>query len=849
MAEISDTYEYAFTCTLPNGIHARPANVLEQLVSGFSCRVSITNLSNHRSANVRSILSLVGADIKSGDPCLLKVDGEDRESAYRQIVQFLENEFALCDSAFPEPPPAESGWLPPVLRSAGVKVLFGTPVSPGLGRGTLVYARGLALHEGYADERPDDVDNEICRLDRAAAEFERLLAHKLGDSGLSSLEVDVLKSHLSIVHDIELMDYIRSAIRNEGVCAGRAIQQAFAHFSALLNAAQSLLIRERVLDVQDVCVQLIEGLYGRAAASIVLSGPSIVVAESLTPSQLIAMDKALLSGLVLLSGGSTSHTVILARSFGIPVLAGPIMPIEANRLPEMTCEAIVDAGYGVLICEINEAVERFYASACHQRELKQLQASAYGDRPAVTRDGVSLEVMANVATAEEVEIAVRHGADGVGLFRTEMLFMGRDAAPDEEEQFAVYKKAAEDAQGRPVVVRTFDIGGDKPVGYLNLTAEENPFLGYRGVRLYREFESLLRTQLRALLRASAYGRLKIMIPMVSCVEQVVYVRKLLEQVKAELSQMSVAFDAAIPLGIMIEIPLAAFIIPQLAEAADFFSIGTNDLAQYFLAVDRTNERVLPLYQSRHPGFLSLIRKIVDDAHRHGLPVGMCGEMAGQPDNLSLLLGAGLDSVSVSVPFVPGIKAACSNCDTAQCRTLLEQATACGSAEQVDAVLSERLSQMAGRSVVDAVLVDIDADCITKEEAIKYACDMLFLDRRTDLPVALEQDFWRREDIYATGLGHGFAIPHCKTKHITSNSICVFRLRQPVEWGSIDNQPVGVVIVMAIRDTDTAGDTHMQIFSRLARNIMHEAFRDYLRTASSKADIVSFLCEKLGLDNR
>jgi fructose-specific PTS system IIA-like component len=847
MAELPETFEYTFTCTLPNGIHARPANSLEQIVSGFSSRVSILNLSNRRAANARSILSLVGADIKSGDQCLLKVDGEDRGPAYKEIVRFLEHEFASCDEALPEPPTASgAGWLPPVLRAAGVNVLFGTPVAAGFGRGKIVHAEGLKLPEEIADASPCDAAGELFKLDKAVAEQQRLLLQRLETAGLSAAETGVLNAHLAIVHDVELLDYIRTAIREERLCAGRAVIQAFEHYSAILKTAQSRLIRERILDVQDVCSQLLRNLYGAAAQSaITLTEPSIVVADNLTPSQFIAMDKSLLSGLILLCGGSTSHTVILARSFGIPVLSGSA---DSDCLLRDHCEAIVDAEYGVLIPEINERVERFYASERRKRASKQKRTAAYRDKPAVTRDGVRLEVMANVATAEEVEAAVRNGADGIGLFRTEMLFMGRNRAPDEEEQYAVYKKAAELADGRPVVIRTFDIGGDKAVSYLNLMSEENPFLGYRGVRLYREFEGLLRAQLGAILRASAYGPLKIMIPMVSCVEQVIYVRGVLEQVKAELVLAGKAFDRTIPLGIMVEIPLAAFIIPQLAEAVDFLSIGTNDLAQYFLAVDRTNDRVVPLYQCRHPGFLSLIRKIADDAHRHDLRVGMCGEMAGQIDTLPLLLGIGLDSVSVSTPFVLGIKAGCSDYDTALCRKMLDQAVACDSAEQVDAMQADRLYQAVGRSVVDVNLVDIDADCLNKEEAIKYAADILFLDRRTDNPVGLEKDFWNREEIYSTGLGHGFAIPHCKTKHIASDSICVFRLRQPVAWGAIDNSPVAVVIAMAIRDTDKTGDTHMKIFSRLARNIMHEAFREKIRTASSKAEMVSFLCDKLGLND-
>ena len=847
MTELLDSCRYTFTCMLANGIHARPATTLERMVSGFSSQVSIVNLTNNRQANAKSVLSLVGADIKSGDRCILKVSGEDQESTYREIVHFLEHECALCDDPLSSPTTAsQTAWLPPMLRAGDVRVLFGKPAAPGLGRGKIVHAEGLRLPDGIADDRPVDVDRELLTLDSALAELERRIARRLEGAGLSATEIGVLEAHRSIVDDVELRDYIRTAVKEKAVCAGRAVLDAFEFFSGPLKTAQSELIRDRILDLQDVCSQLMRLLYGSAASlAVVLDGPSIVVADHLTPSQLMEMDKSLLSGVVLLCGGATSHTVILARSFGIPVLTEPD---GAACGVKDSNDAVLDAEYGVLILDINACVERFYASQRHKEQATHNQAAAFARRAAMTRDGVQLAVMANVATAQEVAAAIGSGADGIGLFRTEMLFMGRAEAPDEAEQFAVYKKAAESADGRPVVIRTFDIGGDKPVEYLNLPSEDNPFLGFRGVRLYREYEDMFRTQLRAILRASAYGRLKIMIPMVSCPEQIDYVRGVLEQVKAQLQQAATAFDRTIPLGMMVEVPLASFMIPQLAESVDFLSIGTNDLAQYFMAVDRTNRRVADLYQCRHPGHLALIQKIAAEAHRYHLPVGLCGEMAGHIENLGLLLGAGLDSISVSIPFVSRLKAACGDYDSAVCRKMLDEAVVCRSVEQVDALQRRRLPRAAAKSVIDIALVDIDADCRSKEEAIKYACDTLFLDRRTDNPVALEQDFWQREAIYSTGLGHGFAIPHCKTKHITSDSICIFRLRRPVEWNAIDDAAVSVVIVMAIRDADDAGQAHLKLFSRLSRSIMHDAFREQIRNATVASEIVSLLCERLGLND-
>ena len=847
MTTLSEPFEYKFVCPLPHGVHARPATCLERVVSGFQSRVSIVNLSNRKVANARSVLSLVGADIKAGDECLLKVDGQDCRVAYNEIVRFLQDEFPVCDKNLPEMSvcPGQSH-LPPVLRVAGVKSLFGTTAVPGLGRGRIVAVEALALPDGIAETVPIDPGNELRIIDGAVAELSETMRSSLEAGTLSETETDVLNAHLAIVNDVELLGQIRTTIGSRRVCAGKAIVLAFDYFSAMLRAAQSELIHERVLDLQDVCTRLLKNIYGSAICDrISLTEPSVVVADNLTPSQFIAMDKRLLSALVLRHGGSTSHTIILARSFGIPVLTGLK---DDDLLLEEGQEVIVAANYGVLVPDINEAVERFYAFERRKLNLKRQWISTFRNRPAVTRDGQRLEVMANVATAEEVETAMHNGAEGVGLFRTEMLFMGRESSPDEEEQFAVYKKAALSAVDKPVIIRTFDIGGDKAVGYLALASEENPFLGYRGARLYRDFEDLLKTQLRAILRASAFGALKIMIPMVSSVEQVLHVRGVLEAAKTELTAEAADFDAAIPLGIMVEIPSVAFIIPQMAGVVDFLSIGTNDLTQYFLAVDRANENVASLYQSRHPGLLALIKKIVDDAHRHQLWVGMCGEMAGQIANLPLLLGIGLDEVSVSIPFVLDVKAGCAEYDASLCREMVEHAVMSKTIEQVDAVLSARACLATARTVIDVNLIDIEADCINKEEVIKYAADALYLDRRTENPVLLEADFWRREEVYSTGLGHGYAIPHCKTKHITTDSISVFKLKRPIKWGSIDNHPVDIIIAMAIRDGDKAGDEHLKIFSKLARNIMHETFRETMRTAKSRPDIMKFLCAKLELTN-
>ena len=717
----------------------------------------------------------------------------------------------------------------------------------GFGRGRIVFVEALKLPESLPDDEPICPDSELRKVDKAVALLRSDITLKLGSGRISQTESDVLKAHLSIASDVELLEKIRKTITEKKLGAGQSILLSFDYFSSILKKAQSELIRERILDLQDVCSQMLKKIYGTlVSAPIKLAGPSICVADNLTPSMFMAMDKQLVAGMVLLQGGNTSHTVILARSFGIPTLTGLK---DAEFLLENDGEMIIDANYGILIPEINDNVERFYQSEQRKRDFEQARIASFKDKSAVTRDGVSLEVMANVATADEVEVAMAQGAEGIGLFRTEMLYMGRDSAPTEDEQFNEFKRAAEYAGGKPVIIRTFDIGGDKPVDYLDMATEENPFAGYRGVRLYREYEAMLRDQLRAILRASAFGNLKIMVPMVSCLEEVRYFRGVLEAAQDQLSAEGVEFDPAIQLGIMVEVPSVAFIIAQLAEVVDFLSIGTNDLTQYLLAVDRGNDRVSSLYQSRHPSLLGLIKKIAADAKKHQLWVGVCGEMAGQDDALPFLLGAGINEVSVSIPFVAKIKAACSEYKIDDCRRMLERAVVADTVKDVDAILKSERSRVIDEPVIDVNLVDLQADCLNKEEVIKAVCDVLSLARRTDNAIALEKDFWQREWVYSTGLGYGFAIPHCKTRQIQSDSICVFRLLRPVDWGSVDDQPVQVVIAMTIRETEKAGNVHMKIFSKLARQMMHDDFREQLQTIQDRDRIVAYLYEKLELNQK
>ncbi len=399
-------------------------------------------------------------------------------------------------------------------------------------------------------------------------------------------------------------------------------------------------------------------------------------------------------------------------------------------------------------------MQRFYEreqrTLERQRELLADDPSA----PAITRDGKTLEVAANASSADELRLAFENGADGIGLFRTEMSFLERERPPSEEEQFAIYAQAVELSAGRPVIIRTLDLGGDKAAQYLNFPSEDNPFLGYRGVRIYADHRELLQTQLRAILRASAHGRIQIMVPMISSLEEILQFKAEVATAKEHLHLQNIPFQPHIPIGIMVEVPSAAFILDQLCEEVDFFSIGTNDLAQYFLAVDRDNSRVAGLSNVLHPGFLRFLKRIVDEIHTAGKWVGMCGEMASEMHYLPLFLGLGLDEISLPAAKIPELKRAVPQLSTADCKSFLTQIVACREIGEIDRLLASAQPLPSLQPLLTEELIQLDSDSRNKEEAMQELVDSFYIAGRTQDRQQLEEALWAREALYSTGLGFG-----------------------------------------------------------------------------------------------
>lgn len=834
--------EYSFCCPLLNGLHARPASHLAELVARFESVVQLSNERTGTTANAASVLELVSAGMMRGDPCVLHIAGGDEQAALTAIADFIEQRLAGCDEPLPvviAPGPAH---VPRLLSMEAVTCITGTTVSRGIGIGKIVYIGSLLLPEMLRELRAADPAAELLRVREAMAaviaSFEAQLSRAANPTA-----AEILRATLALAKDAALSELLAELLQTSPRTAEQAVVTAIEQFSVRLRATGSIYLRERVVDLQDIGAQLLEHLTGGIVfqPAPALTVPAVVSASTLSPRQLLALDRKYLRGLILTDAGTTSHAVILACSFGIPTITNAAGAYTLQ--PEQ--EVVVDANRGLVITPVTPAVRRFYDREAEQQRRRLARLAVNAQMLAHTKDGKRIEVSANIATDAQALPALAAGAEGVGLFRTEVIFSSSQAAPTEEEQFAIYRSAAEALAGRTLIIRTIDVGGDKPLPYLNLPREENPFLGYRGLRIYQDHANLITSQLRAIVRASAFGTVWIMAPMVSTVEEASWFKQRVAEVQAGLGAEGVAFDATLPVGIMLEVPSAALIIDQLSAYADFFSIGTNDLCQYFFAADRGNPAVAGLASVRHPAFLRLLKTIASAAQSNGRWLGICGEMAGYLDNTPLLVGLGLNELSLNASNISQLKSALALLDTSACQSLLEAALVCESTAEVDSLLAGLRAAQASQPLIRTELIRFDADCLSKAEVINELAGMLHAAGRTDAPDLVEDALWAREEAFSTGLGFGFAIPHCQTDNISANTLGVVKLAQPVAWGAVDDQPVEFVILLAIRESDTS-NTHLRIFAKLARKLMAEEFRKAIAAARNPAEIRDCLVQELEL---
>lgn len=835
--------ELSFRCPLAGGLHARPASHLVALAAELPCAVRLVNERDGGEADARSLVELVALDVREGDPCRLCCEGPDELRARDALERFVRDVLPGCDVPLERPAAVAAGELPRALRGVGTRVLCGTPASAGIGMGRVVPAGGAAPWSGLlAAGEPAPAAPGERELARAALHAVREARAARAAARRGRPEAEMLEAGLALARDAALAAAVEAELER-GRGAARAVAQACERLAARLERSSSALARERVADVEELARELLERLPGGLPPRppLVLDGPSVLVAESLGPRELLELERGLLRGLVLERAGRTAHALVLARSFGLPALVGVHGARAALRAG---AEVVVDAERGLLLAADEPRARRFYARQIAVRAARAerlARETALEDGPARTRDGVRLELAANAAGAEEVEHAFAQGAEAIGLLRTEMLFLGRAEAPAEEEQHAELARAARAARGRALIVRAFDVGGDKALPWLATPPEPNPALGRRGVRVYPDEPELLDAHLRALLRASAAGGVRLMLPMVATAAEVRWVRERLARQQEALRAAGVPFDAALPVGIMLELPAAAFALDELCAAADFVSLGTNDLLQYFAGADRENPRVAALQDPRQPAFLRLLAQVVEGVRARGRWIGLCGEMAGDVRLLPLLVGLGLDEISAAPPALPALRRALARLDAAACRALLARALACADAEQVGALLAEHAAAAAAAAApaLAPELVLLDSSAATKAEAIGELVDLLHAGLRTDDPHAVERAVWAREEAYSTGVGGGFAVPHCKSDALLCTSLAVVRLARPVDWDAQDGQPVSCAILLAVRASGDARE-HMRRFSTLARRLVDEAFRARVLAAPDAASLLSVL---------
>ena len=505
----------------------------------------------------------------------------------------------------------------------------------------------------------------------------------------------VMDAHLMMMGDPILTEGFLNMIATEKIPAVGAVQKGIGAQADIFEALEDAYFRERAQDIRDIGRRLVNILLGIQEPDIsVLPQPLILIARDITPSMMASVDAKNLLGIVAEIGGKTSHTAILANNMAIPAVLGCHDIVSVAKSQGEKVQVAVDGSTGTVHVGLTEETAATLKAEADRRLAVKASLAALKDQVTVTRDGVHVQLAANVMGPGDVEKCINVGAEGVGLYRTEFLFMDRDKAPDEEEQFHAYKTMIEGLGGKPVIIRTMDIGGDKTIDYLNIAKEENPFLGYRALRICLERDDLFLTQLRAILRAAVYGQALIMFPMVCSLDELRAAKAKVEQAKEQLKLRGESYANDVKVGIMIEIPSAAVIADVLIKEADFFSIGSNDLTQYTLAVDRMNEKISYLYNSFHPAMLRLIKSVIEPARAAGGHkfAGMCGEMAGDPRATLVLLGLGLQEFSVGPAGLLRIRKIINSVDFSYAQSVAEKALTLGTAAEIEAFLAESLPE-------------------------------------------------------------------------------------------------------------------------------------------------------------
>ncbi len=668
----------------PVGLHARPASVLSNIAGKYDSEISLKRGDDQ--ANAKSVMAIMGMEVRYGDKVHVVAYGSDAEAAVAdltaQITAGLGEEGVVAISeagtepAAPTPAPAPVAPAPR-RRSEDPNVLLGVAASPGLGVGTVVQVR----HEDFEVKEDASDRHRERRLLNDAIDRSQVQLAALEDRLTNEADADkaaIFAAHREILRDPDLMDLAMSGI-DKGKTAAFAWRRAYQNYADRLAGLKSEVLAGRAIDVRDVGQRVLQEITGQRREQAEIPAGSVLIAEDLTPSDTVSLDPAKVVGFCTTAGGASSHVAILARALDIPAVAG-IDP-RVLDIAEGT-RVILDGANGTLRMNVTEEqVERIRRRQAKHLEQRAIEL-AHADEPAVTSDGHHLEVVANIGGLEDAQAAMTKGAEGVGLLRSEFVFLERRSAPSEDEQAQIYTDiAAALKPGQPLVIRTLDVGGDKPLPYLPIAQEENPFLGMRGIRVGLDRPEILRTQVRAILRAvDAGAKINVMFPMIATIEDFRLAKAIFEEEREKLGV------APVPVGIMVEVPSVAVMATQFAAEVDFFSVGTNDLTQYTLAMDRGHPRLAPQVDGLNPAVLGLIGQAVTAAHAAGKWVGVCGGIASDPQAVPLLVGLGVDELSVSVPAIPSVKAQIRSLTLTGCQELAARALVQDSAASVRALV-------------------------------------------------------------------------------------------------------------------------------------------------------------------
>ena len=560
------------------------------------------------------------------------------------------------------------------------ELIKGIAASPGIaiGKAFLYKETNLEIVEKSSLTKEEEIERLLKGREIAKAQLEEIKENTLKKLGKD--KADIFEGHITLLEDEELMSEIDSKISSEKYTAEFALNEAIDEYATMLGNLEDAYFKERAGDLRDIGKRWLYGVMNTKAVDLSKLEPeTIIVARELNPSDTAQINLENVLAFVTEIGGKTAHSSIMARSLELPAVVGVgaiLEKLEDNQI------IIVDAVKGEVLVDPNEETIKEYQAKREnflkeKEELKKLK-----DKEAISKDGIKVDVWGNIGSPNDVKGILSNGGFGIGLYRTEFLFMEKDSFPTEDEQFEAYKVVAEAMNGYPVTIRTMDIGGDKSLPYMELPQEENPFLGWRAIRVCLDRQEILRTQFKALLRASKYGQIKIMLPMIMDIEEVRKAKKIFEECKAELREKGIEFDEKIMLGIMVETPAVAFRAKSFAKECDFFSIGTNDLTQYTLAVDRGNEMIANLYDTYNPAVLQAIKMLIDGAHAGGIKISMCGEFAGDENAVALLFGMGLDAFSMSGISIPRVKRVMSKLNKKDCEALVEKILDFTTAEEI-----------------------------------------------------------------------------------------------------------------------------------------------------------------------